>query len=62
MQAVYDLTTSFYTSAFCRADADRQDPPYAPMNTSSKYSGNMGLMMAPLLPSLQEVRFGGAVE
>ncbi|KAG0559018.1 hypothetical protein M758_10G069800 [Ceratodon purpureus] len=50
----YDPTTSYYTSAFRGADADRLYPPYAPTNTSSKYSGNIGLMTAPSLPSSQE--------
>lgn len=62
MQQAYDPTTSYYTSAFRGADADRLYPPYAPTNASSKYSGNIGLMTAPSLPSSQEVRFWVGVE
>ncbi|KAG0559026.1 hypothetical protein KC19_10G072600 [Ceratodon purpureus] len=54
MVQAYDPTTSYYTSAFRGADADRLYPPYAPTNTSSKYSGNIGLMTASSLPSSQE--------
>jgi len=58
LQPTYDPTTSYYTSAFRGGDADRLYPPYVPTNTSSKYSGNIGLMTAPSLPSSQEVRVG----
>jgi len=58
MQPAYDPTSSYYTSAFRGQDADRLYPPYVPTNTSSKYSGNIGLMTAPSLPSSQEVRVG----
>jgi len=54
MMPAYDPTTSYYTSAFRGADADRLYPPYVPTNTSSKYSSNIGLMTAPSLPSSQE--------
>ncbi|XP_024396875.1 uncharacterized protein [Physcomitrium patens] len=54
MMPTYDPTTSYYTSAFRGADADRLYPPYVPTNTASKYSGNVGLVAAPSLLSSQE--------
>uniref|UniRef100_A0A7I4EL82 GBF-interacting protein 1 N-terminal domain-containing protein n=1 Tax=Physcomitrium patens TaxID=3218 RepID=A0A7I4EL82_PHYPA len=46
----YDPTTSYYTSAFPGVESDRLNSHYVP-TSSSKYSGNIGLMATPSLLS-----------
>ena len=51
MEPSYDPPASYYSSTSRDMNANQMYPPYAPANTSSEYTGNIGQVTTPSLPS-----------